>query len=262
MDLDSKSFSKLIRVSAHDRNLSNVSETAEKFRVGVPGYSREFGRLLASQVVSCHITHTFYNVDVYSKQFVFTTPGDSQVHTITMTEGQYSSTEYLDHLIALIDAELSSSNAYSIDQNTQKITLTFSEDIKLTPSISQNPVAVNLGFGLNEIEYASSSSIITAPYVINLAGPNSVYIHCRQLSAGTSDFDTPADVHSILEVPLDQPFGSVCRYQASDAMAGLIRYRNARSIDELEFRVRDSRGRLLNCQDVDWSIIIKIYYGA
>jgi len=261
MDLDAKTFSKYVRISSHDRDFNDTSQTASSFKVNIPSHSREFTALVGCQVVSAHIPNLFYNINEYNNSFTFTTIGDGLPHTIVVPEGQYSSTELVDDLIALIDAELSSSNSYSVADNTFKLTLTFSEDVKFTPSIDTNGLPVILGWGEREIEYTTTASSITSPYPIDLSGVDAVYVHTRELSAGLTDFDISGqDVHPIVSVPLNVSFGQVAYYQSQDSTTGLIRFRNQRAITEINLRLRDSRGRLLDLNGSDMTVVVKIYF--
>lgn len=261
MSVENKYPSKIVRISSHERNLNLSSQTSSDFKVDVPSYSNQFNQVIAVQVLSAEIPHLFYNIDEYNNTFVFTTTGDAKEHTITMTQGQYVLTKFLDDLMTALDTELVGVNTYSFDDDvTQKVTLNFSEDVSFTPNADTNPIPVRLGFGVVPTLYTTTASSITAPNVVNLMAPASVYVHCKELAQQMSDLDNDADTYVLFRMKLDKDFGQSCYYDSNDSVGEMIRYRNPRSFHEFTFSIRDHRGRILNSHDTEWHFQFRYWH--
>ena len=96
MDLLQNEFnSKLIRISAHDRDFSRVNESNSQFEINLPSNTRGMRDVIASVPISFHCTNLFYNVK--DAQFLF---NDGADQVVTVPDGQYTIDEFMDAFVA------------------------------------------------------------------------------------------------------------------------------------------------------------------
>ena len=91
MDLLQNEFnSKLIRISAHDRDFSRSNESNSQFEINLPSNTRGMRQVIASVPISFHCTNLFYNV--VDAQFLF---NDGADQVVTVSDGQYTIDEFM-----------------------------------------------------------------------------------------------------------------------------------------------------------------------
>jgi hypothetical protein len=263
--------SKLLRVSSHDR--INLNSNTSAFTVDIPGLTEGMSRLVGVQLLSAKIPNLFYNVDV--KDISEADPvlqlnyNGSDVN-IVIPRGQYvynPATPPSNDLIQAIKTEFFNQTGDTLDVSVDPVTL------KLTFSHVSNPLSMTesnfnnstgdlpemLGFRLPR-PTALPSNVLEADTIYDFSGVNDVYIHCRQLALQSIDLDTQNSISLVGSIDIDSVFGSVSHYEISSSHASMLQYPNERYVSELDIRLRDSKGRLVNLNNFDWTCIFKIYY--
>lgn len=255
--MDLKYQSKLLRLSAHDRDVNKINQSNSDFTIDLGSNSPELKRVVAVQIISVSIRNLFYNITSGKNTFVF----DDNVaapHTITITPGNYDITAFMTAFLDAIDTELGyalGTSSYTFNDITSKITITFPESIDFVSDKEDNPLAYRLGYGYETF----SGTTIAATHIIMLSGPDLVCIHSPELSNGTLDFGAVSDtIHVVAEVPIDQEFGFVCFYQPSNP--NIIKYQNVNSFSSIRVLLRDVEGGKLDIDQGDWNITLKCYY--
>jgi len=215
--------------------------------------------------MSATITNNFYNVparaDGTDPHFIW---GDAAgAHDITVPAGQYDLLYFVSVVLPALKLAASPLNILvgTIDAVTQKVMFTTTDaTMNIVPSRTLNEIAWLLGVvGPDNINI-----VFTSPFTFNklpkFDGPGVCSIHCENLSTGTSDFDRSTDIHSILEVRLDQPFGHLCTFETGELLGNTIQYPSLRFFSHLKFQLRDSYGKELDIHDGFWLILFKVYY--
>ena len=255
---DSKYQSKLLRLSAHDRDRSRPNQTNSDFSIDIKSQNTELKKIVAIQVVNCQIPNVFYNIPDGLNTFNFD-DALSAPQTVTITPGQYQLVQFMDAFLDLIDTKLSfplGTSSYVFDDITNKITITFPEIITFTSHREDNPLLYKLGYGFD----VYSGTTIAASYIINLIGPHTVSIHSPEISNGVLDYGSRSStVRMIAQVPLDNPFGSMCYFNAT-TNSDIIKYQSLKSINRIRLVLRDIQGRRLDIQEHDWNMTLKIWY--
>jgi len=260
-ELDSKYASRIIRVSAHDRNLDLSNQTESSFEVVVDTRNIELTRVVGIQVTHVVMHNTFYNIAEGRNTLDFLDAALAP-HTVTLPAGQYDVATFMTDLLALIDTELGDpvpTATYTFSPVTNKISMTFGESLTIDGGYT-NYLAWKIGFGDKALSPVPSGVSITAPGIINLYGPHTAYISSRALSNSAIDFDAKNQtVNMIAYIPLDQPFNNTCHYEAGSSST-VIKYPQTRNFKDIDFRIRDIRGNLLDGGLHDWTIQMKVWY--
>ncbi len=267
MDLLQNEFnSKLIRISAHDRDFNRLNESNSQFEINLPSNTRGMRQVIASVPISFHCTNLFYNVT--DAQFLFNDGISDKV--VTVSDGQYTIDEFMAAFVTSYNAVTGLAMVYlpttdanpDIDPITAVIDLDFKQQITFTAS-DENNIGIILGFSFDNVEYTTDGAgLITSPYPVDISGVDAVYLHSRSLSTGATDLDTKENVEYFpyLQVPLDAAFGCPIFWKSTSNASFIHKYVTPRDISSIAISLRDNRGRLLNVQNSDWSLLLKVYY--
>ncbi len=270
--LESKYASKLIRISAHDRNFSIPNQTSTNFTVNVPNNVTSLKNVVAISPVSCHMPNMFYNV--YNGFFSYSYIGNITNNLTTVVnrrmvpDGQYDIDEFMTAFVetwntyhpndTMTYSPTTSQNP-DLDPITYRLKLQFPFNITIETGPEQR-IAEILGFSHISAS-VSTNGLLYAPYAFDLSGNDAVYIHSRTLSNGCSDLEViEKDIHSILMMPLDQNFSYTCYWKNNSSSSNLIKFNTPRNITSIPISVRDNRGTLLDINGADWTLTIKVFY--
>ena len=271
MDLhDSSIKTSIWRVSSHDRTDSNDNTSA--FSIDVPASVESFKNVLAIQLLSASVPSSFYNIDSYNtlEQDVTLEFYYNGVFTsLTIPRGQYiivtdrtASPFPANDLLSVIETQFASVTGsaitWSYNTVTNKLSIihaTNTLEIKQT-----NLDDVNLWDKLGFLKPQGAATTLTADTIPNISGVQQIFIHVSQLSNNSVDLDTQNGISLIGGVLVTAPFGGNNNYEIKSSMANLIKYTTQRNIDFLDIRLRDSRGRLININNQDWTMMIRSYY--
>jgi len=270
MDLHDSSIKTAIwRLSSHDRTDSKDNTSA--FSIDIPASVESFKNVLAIQLLSASIPSSFYNVDSYNTleedvplEFyyngVFTSlaiPRGQYIIITDRTASPFPANDLLSVIEAQFTAVTGSAVTWSYDIVTNKLSLTHATN---TLEIKQNNLDdVNLWDKLGFLK-PQAATTLTADTIPNISGTQQIFIHVSQLSNNAVDLDTENGISLIGGVLVTAPFGGNNNYEIKSSMANLIKYTTQRNIDFLDIRLRDSRGRLINLNNQDWTMIIRSYY--
>jgi hypothetical protein len=263
--------SKLLRVSSHDR--IDLKSNTSAFTVDIPSLTEGLSRLVGTQLLSAKIPNLFYNVDVKDLSEadpVLQLSYNGADYNLTIPRGQYVfniSTPPSNDLIQAIKTEFFNETGATLDVAVDPVTL------RLTFSHASNPLSMTesnfnnstgdlpqmLGFRLPR-PTALPTNVLEAETIYDLSGVNDVYIHCKQLALQSIDLDTQNSISLVGSIDIDSVFGSVSHYEIGSSHASMLQYPNERYVSELDIRLRDSKGRLTNLNNFDWTCIFKIYY--
>lgn len=271
MDLhDSSIKTGLWRVSSHDR--TDHKDNTSSFSVDIPSSVESFKNVLAIQLLSASIPSSFYNVDSYNTleedvklEFYY----NGVFTSLTIPRGQYqiitdrtTSPFPSNDLLTVIENEFNavtgSNVTWSYDVVTNKLTLTHATN---TLEIKEgNLEDVNLWDKLGFLKVQGPATSLEADSIPNISGAQQIFIHVSQLANNTVDLDAENGISLIGGVLVTAPFGGNNNYEIKSSMANLIKYTTQRNIDFLDIRLRDSRGRLINLNNQDWTMLIRSYY--
>jgi hypothetical protein len=271
MDLhDSSIKTALWRISSHDR--TNSDDNTSSFSIDIPSSVESFKNVLAIQLLSASVPSSFYNVDSYNTlgedvdlEFYY----NGVFTVLTIPRGQYqiitdrtASPFPANDLLSVIETQFNtvtgSTVTWSFDTVTNKLSLTHATntlEIK-----ADNLDEVNLWDKLGFLQPQGPATSLTADTIPNISGTQQIFIHVSQLSNNSVDLDTENGISLIGGVLVTAPFGGNNNYEIKSSLANLIKYTTQRNIDFLNIRLRDSRGRLINLNNQDWTMIIRSYY--
>lgn len=255
---------KLILITSNDKDPAQSStnsdftvELKEKYN------TQNIRRVLVKDI---QVPNVFYNVrssqGVVNNSFTFTETGQA-TQTVTVPEGQYTTTTLITALKTAIDAVLVA-GVVTITQSalTQKLLFSFSVGTATIYSASDptnpNLMANVLGIGTSTAVPAAN---ITADYIPDLQGIQMVYIHSQAIAEAHA-IDAGKGLISVIEDVSfhNVPFGGMAFRQNNDDELALIEYSQPRNLSTIRIVLRDDKGNKLDIGTNKISIILKAFY--
>jgi len=254
----------LFVLSAHDRDDKN--DTTSRFSIDIPSRVDCFRNLSAVQLISATIPNSAYNIDSYdlSRQDPTIELYYSGIpNIITIPRGQYvistDRTSPADNdLLTVIETEFNTITGQTLTWSFDPVKnlLTMTASVGFLEIRNVNSYWELLGF--NQIESPANS--ITAQTIPNLQGIPELFIHINELSSGASDLDNENGISLVASVLVDSPFGTYSHYQLGASLANLIRFTSPRNVSSLSVTLRDSKGRIVDLNDQDFTLVFRSYY--
>jgi hypothetical protein len=210
--------------------------------------------------------HGTYQFEPANNLLYIETSGGGLQAVITVPVGQYS-------LAQLITVLQNSATGVAVgltivqDPNTGKLTFnsTAPGGIKIyargDPAISPLNSTLAPNLGILSTNAAFSSSIVAAG-LPSLQGNQNIYVSSVKLSGGgTSLIDSRINnLQSITTVPCDVPFGEVIHYETSEYEKDYIKAAGYLNLRELDIKLYNDYGEILNLQGEPFTMIIKAFY--
>ncbi len=260
----------LWRISAHDR--TDIKSNTSAFSVDIPSGVESFRNVIAIQLISATIPTSFYNIDTYdlaqsdpTLEFWY----NGVPITLVIPRGQYvlivdrtSAPFPANDLLTVIENEFAAVTGSSItwSYDTVKNLLSLTHATNTLEIRQENLTDINIWDKLGFQDIHGPALSLTGDTLPNISGAQELFIHVNQLANNTIDLDRENGISLIGNVFVDSPFGSTNHYDIKSSMANLIKYRTQRNVDFLDIRIRDSRGRLIDLNQQDWTMVIKSYY--
>lgn len=206
-------------------------------------------------VLNCQIPVSFYQVAYYNNTLYYIV--DTFSYSLTIPVGNYNFATFS----SALEAEfLSNGHTFNItiNETTGKLTfqlITGGIDFTFLGSSSGTTCFKILGFDPNTNYTDNGSSILTAPYLLNLLGAKKLKISSLVFSNNGSDTTNYATSNIISTLSVDAPsYGLIVYNNLSDAYGRL----KVRRIDNIDIQIRDEYGNLINFNNTDWSITLAL----
>lgn len=248
---------RIINLNSEDattyNNGSYLSDVVFNFR----GLLKDEANMLFCEggVLNCQIPVSFYQVAYYNNTLYYIV--DTFPFNITIPVGNYNFATFS----AAMETEfLSNGHTFNItiDETTGKLTfqlVTGGIDFTFLGSSSGTTCFKILGFDPNFNYTDNGSSILTAPYLLNLLGAKKLKISSLVFSNNGSDTTNYATSNIISTLSVDAPsYGLIVYNNLSDAYGRL----KVRHIDNIDIQIRDEYGNLINFNNTDWSITLAL----
>jgi hypothetical protein len=247
---------KLLRISSLERDLAQ-SESSSSFRLNFNNASAVQGvkRIVLKNI---SIPNVGYNI-VSTENDTFSFRVATVQKDILVPEGFYSINELITALEA--DAEaIAVGLSITLNTITGKLQFTSTTPIQYL-SAPTNSMARTLGILQGTV---SDVALFDAEGLPDLTGDTELYIASEALSDGANLVDAVLQAVPVLGiVPIRVPFGSIQHIEVSDADVDEVVYLDqdtGKSIQSMDIKVYNDRGKIVNLQGLDWVMILKLYY--
>lgn len=261
-------ISRFVRISSHDRDLEYKTESSSEFTVRFRQASnlQKVHSIVVKQIAMCN---TFENIGSHNNYFAYSIDGVVFQHTVPA--GQYTLNQLKDLLTGLFNTDFGGSVAtLSFDYYKSQMIFSFPSTnvVKfLYKYNSQDSYRFWELIGFNDIQQfdipnnvvsESKTGLILATSIPDLISTHTAYISSKILSNSGYDGDS-AQINVIGAVPIRSAFGAYSYYDSSSESLDRIIFPSPRNLQEIDIRVRDSTGRILDTQNINWSMLLKVY---
>lgn len=168
--------------------------------------------------------------------------------TISLTPGNYTSSELASHLQTKINAHVSLSG-FSVSYSTNTYKLTISAGIAFTVKSSGSASSL-LGF---TTDVASVANSVTSNVIADISGPNYLLVKSVTLSDPRETKTHVDNVYTdyIHKIVIDESVGDYIVDKANYRSS--IVYPTAQTFQRMDFRLETEDGKLINLNGLDWS---------
>lgn len=205
-------------------------------------------RSVSVSIQNAQFPYSFYNVNVYNNILQLSVDANPPV-TITFTRGNYNATT----LITEIKNQLTLAGITDLTLAISNITglLTFTKTTgSFTFYYSGSTCFKILGFNPTQ-DYTSVTSVLIAPYPLNLLGTLKLRIASYQLSVNSIDSSVDGNLNILASVPINSGnFGLIMYENTNNIQAQL----NTKVLDGIDLEILDDDGNLVNFNNTYWTI--------
>lgn len=201
-------------------------------------------------ILNAQFPVSFYTINYTNDTLIFTFGGNT--YPIVVTRGNYNSNSLINELINKFTL-VGFSMAIITNRITGIMSFTSASSIPFSFSGTSSIFPI-LGFVPGQ-NYNSVSSIITAPYPLNLLGIKRLRVNSYALSTRTFDSTTMGMTSCMASIPVNvASFGLIDYVNNSNAYAILT----AKNVTFVDIQIVDENGNLINFNGINWTITIQL----
>lgn len=205
-------------------------------------------RSISISIQTAEFPFSFYNINVYNNILVIGLDANPPV-TLTLTRGNYNANT----LITEIQNKLIAAGITSITLTISSITglLTFTRSSgNFTLYFNGSTCFKILGFDPT-INYTSTTSILNAPYPLNLLGTLKLRIASYQLLVNAIDSSVDGNLNILASIPINAGNFGLITYENTNN----IQYQlNIKTLDGFDLEIIDDDSNLINFNNTYWTI--------
>ena len=238
-----------IHVNSKDRTASSNSST--DFEV-LLSQALEFDEI---QLNTLQMPYTYYNVNSTNDLLVINWNGAN--HNLTVTNGNYSLNELQTELNSLVQT-INSSITVTLDTNLWMFTFNFASANPSTGSLILSQSTINRLIGFNTNTDTSASSYITSTVPAMFLDQSFLFISITTI--GNNVTSTTASNSYSFYVPITVNGGDLLTYTSNLDLDNKFKVSTKTKYFSFRIRVYDTFGNILDINNSDWSMILKVFY--
>lgn len=246
----------------------------EQTSIGLNGYSRfdwplyklayPLQNVKQFKVLEVSIPASYYSIQSWNNTFRVTIGATS--YTVTIPAGNYDNTTIAAALYTALTSAVANGWVVTFSNVTNKLTFTGTSAFSFTflSATGDSDAALIIGFTPNTT-VASVAGSITAPNVVNLSGPNWIYIYSTKLGSFISTYTAVGPLFDgnqnivIAKVPVSVNTSGTLVWQ-DPAPDHWFNVENLYNLNELDVYLMSPEKQLLQLNGLPWSIKIGIVY--
>lgn len=248
---------RIINLNSEDATSFNNGSFLSDVNFNFRGLLKDEDNILFCEggLLNAQIPVSFYQVAYYNNTLFYTV--DTNLYTITIPVGNYNFSTFS---TALETEFLSNNHTFNItiSETTGKLTfqlITGGIDFVFLGASSGTTCFKILGFDPTQNYPDNGSSILTAPYLLNLLGAKKLKISSLIFSNNGNDTTNYATSNIIATLSVDAPsYGLIVYNNLSDVYGKL----KVKRIDNIDIQIKDEYGNLINFNNTDWSITLAL----
>ncbi len=248
---------KLLVINSKDKDVGSVSNSDFEIQAQEKYLLQGISRLV---IVECTVPNVYTNINDDNNILEFKEAPAGPLLQAFIPVGQYNVTQLISALETEIQALATVGNTPTItlDPITNKLVI----NMALTGIILLNKSTIAEVIGMIPDQDVVNVGLQTSlPRIVNLSGLPIVYVHSKALSSSYGIDAGKGLTNLVVAVPLnDAPFGAYATLLPKDLAVSEIVYESPRNITNIDIRLRDSQGKLLDIQNMHMTLIVKLYF--
>jgi hypothetical protein len=248
--------SKILRINSNERDKNEPSFTSSNFRLNFNLNIPDLVKVHSIVMKTCSIPNTQYNITSLNNTFSIII--NDVLISVQVAVGNYN----IDKLLNTINMDvqiIDTAFRMRVNDISGKIGFVFSQSQGIILNKSEgNAMADVLGIIKGSI---TETAEFTAQNLPNLSGLQNIYIVSNVLSGGVGMIDPVLNQLSVFNhIQIDVPFGTYQNYTSYEEQSDEVFFVSDQTLGEVDLRLFNDRGQLLNLQGLDWTMHLKIYY--
>jgi hypothetical protein len=251
-------ISKRLILNNKDRNIA-LSQSSSHFIINLKD-SFHLQSVQSVAVESCTLTNLVYNINETNNTIRWT-EGAGPIITRSLPSGQYTLTEFMDELIVQLNSIGSAVFNVVQDVVTKKIVITNATiSFFILGESTINPV-LGLPSTHNSVSVVGGgTNTLNCDYTPNLGGTDTLYLHSKALSEWNSITSSAGSTSIISYISFhDTPFGGTATRFITDTEGSMINFSIPRNLQNIDLKVRDANGNIVDLQNSEIIIVLKAY---
>ena len=210
------------------------------------------------EVISAQIPVSFYNINETNNQFNYAL-GNSNTDplvskNISITVGNYNATSLLSKMNELFIAN-GDSTIFNIVLNKNTGRISFSNTQTFSIYYSKTAKTVNQVLGLGIISYSFLTTVLEAPFMLDLLGTKVLNI-CSTLLPINSFSSEKSASNCLATIPINASSFSLILYENSSEKRQTLGIKNISAID---IQIYGDDNKLINFNNINWTMTLAIH---
>lgn len=199
-------------------------------------------------IQNAQFPYSFYNINIYNNLLRLSVNGNPAV-VLTLTRGNYNANT----LITEIQSQLTSAAITDITITISSITglLTFTKASGTFTLFSSGSTCFKvLGFNPT-LDYTSVTSVLIAPYPLNLLGTLKLRIASYSLPTSSLDSSVGGNLNVLASIPINSGNFGLIMYENTNNIQSTL---ELKVLDNFDLEILDDDGNLVNFNGAYWTL--------
>ena len=247
---------KLLVINSKDKDVGSVSNSNFEIQAQEKYLLQGISRIV---IVEATVPNLFTNINEDNNILDFKEVGGPLLQAF-LPVGQYNITQLISALETEIESLVTVGNVPTItlEPITNKLIINMSATGLIIFGNSTIAEVIGLIPGQDLLNVALQTLL---PRVVNLSGLPVVYIHSKALSSSYGIDAGKGLTNLVVPVPLNEaPYGSYATLLPKDLAVSEIVYDSTRNITNIDIRLRDSQGKILDIENMHITLVVKLYF--
>lgn len=229
------------------QRLNPTTETSSNFTYS---FNRNISRISEIRIEWVQLPFTFYSINSTNNYFIVNN------NTITLTEGNYTSSTIISEINTQIDAVIAGNTTSSYSTTSGKLTIGNDNAITIKANetgVTDSPASDLLGFRSD----AGPATSLVGDSALYIAGPFYLHILSSFLTSQVHNKTLYADSsyqNSLTDIKIDSRFGDIIDYSSVSPLILSNPRFTIETTDIIDIQIIDDTGTEIDLNGLDWSM--------
>jgi hypothetical protein len=216
----------------------------------IPNFITNENNILYYSVKISHaeIPYSFYIIDETNNQLVINNT------TMYINIGNYNAYTLMEEINKLLDDAFNFNIVLSFNENTGKYTLSSNNYFTISNQTTiYDIIGLDNNFYNSVFDFGTTTYILEFPYLVNTSGSKNIYIESNLITNNLSLLNNNCTI--LKSIPVDVPPYGIIMYNNAENIETVIKNRQ---LDNLIIKLKDDTNKMINFNNVNWSITLEL----